>query len=107
MKRTIAKATLALAAAFLSTTAHGQRFEFSDLDAPEDPRGIFRVAVETLSNASNDTTTVDGETYYLATNTAFSARTQIGVRGASGRKVYVRYDLENMVFFRCSMGRIL
>ena len=98
MKRTIAKATLALAAAFLSTTAHGQRFEFSDLDAPEDPRGLFRVAIETLSNASNDTTTVDGETYYLATNTAFSARTQIGVRGASGRKVYVRYDLENMVF---------
>ena len=82
MKRTIAKATLALAAAFLSTTAHGQRFEFSDLDAPEDPRGIFRVAIETLSNASNDTTTVDGETYYLAseaeivTHTNRSARCQ-------------------------------
>ncbi len=91
-------ATLAVAAAFLSTMAHGQLVGSVNLDATGRAE-VFSLSVETLSNASDQTVTVDGETYYSMRDAEILTRKQIGVRGASGRTVYVRYDLENMVFF--------
>ena len=97
MKRIIATATFA-AAAMLSTTAHGQIVGSVNLDATGRAE-TFSLSVETLSNASDQTVTVDGETYYSMRDAEILTRKQIGVRGASGRTVYVRYDLENMVYF--------
>ena len=105
MKRTII-ATLAAAAAIVSapTMAHPDFLgAWYDLDATGRD-GVFSVSVETLSNASNQTITVDGETYYSVREAVVTGTTQIGVRGASGRTVYARVDLENMVFLPAING---
>ena len=107
MKRAIV-ATLAAAAAFLSapTMAHSDILgAWYDLDATGRD-GVFSVSVETLSNASNQTITVDGETYYAVRQSVVTGTTQIGVRGASGRTVYARVDLENMVFLPAIHGLV-
>ncbi len=105
MKRAIV-ATLAAAAAFLSapTMAHSDILgAWYDLDATGQD-GVWSVSIETLSTASNQTITVDGETYYAVREAVATGTTQIGVRGASGRTVYARVDLENMVFLTATNG---
>ena len=106
MKRAIA--TLAAAAAFLSapTMAHDAFLAgWYNLDSTGQD-DVNYLSVETLSSASNQTITVDGETYYAVRQVATIGLTQVGVRGASGRTVYARTDFENMVFLAPIVGGI-
>ena len=97
MQRAIV-ATVALAAAFLSTMAHGQQ---AVLDLYQTGRaGVLSFSVETLSNASDKTITVDGETYYAAWDREIAMFNERGVNGRDGRQVFSRFDFENIVFLR-------
>ena len=100
MKRAII-ATLALAAAFLSTMAYGQQAANIDLNGTG-RTGVFSIAIETLSNASDQTITVGGVTYYALRDRAIAVSVRPGVSGRSGRQIFGRIDFENMVFLRAS-----
>ena len=102
MKRTFASLAFVALAAFTSTMAHGQYY---DLDEQTDPFYTvpYLTAVETFSTDNDKSITVDGETYYEITSPV-SLQGSIGVRGEadSGRTLFLRYDLENAVFFNGS-----
>ena len=95
-------ATLAVAAVSFSTMAHGQFIDREvRLDEP-DPAYTVKISVETLSNASSKSITVDDETFYAAPDNGLLTYTRVGIRGADGRQVFIRFDLENSVFFNLS-----
>lgn len=80
-----------------------------DLDATgTQPVGTITVANETLSGALDRTVTVpaSGQTYYVitlsATSTVLRVDGKIGLAGRTGRQLFIRYDLENMVFRRAT-----
>ena len=78
-----------------------------DLDATgTQPVGTITVANETLSSASGLTVDKGGQTYHVitlsATSTVLRVDGKIGVAGRAGRQLFVRYDLENMVFRRAT-----
>ena len=100
MKRAII-ATLALAAAFLSTIAYGQQAANIDLNGTG-RTGVFSISIDTLSNASDQTITVGGVTYYALRDREIAVSVRPGVSGRSGRQIFGRIDLENIVFLRAS-----
>ena len=88
---------------FASAMAHA----VIDLDATgTQPVGTVTVSNETLTNESGRTVTVQasGQTYHVitlsATSTVLRVDGKIGVSGADNRQLFIRYDLENMVFRR-------
>ena len=98
MQRAIA--TLALAAAFLSTMAHATIWlDLEDaFGAHSDRIGTHTYAVETLR--TDATIEVGDEVYYQVYSIRQGIAGDLDVRAAPGRTVYIRYDLENAVFFR-------
>lgn len=89
----------------VSATAHA----VIDLDATgTQPVGTITVANETLSGASDRTVTVpaSGQTYHVitlsATSTVLRVDGKIGIASRAGRQLFIRYDLENMVFRRAT-----
>ena len=93
---------LGLALALATGTAHA----VINLDAAgtvADPVGTAVFSAETFTNADASTYTAAGVTYYriYPTTTPANLRVEgtVGVRGAAGRQVFVRYSLENMVFW--------
>ena len=101
MKRAII-ATLTAAAALVSTMAHGQLEPSLDLRPTTGPNGVLSISVETLSSASNQTLTVDGQTYHTLWDVEMPLSPLLGINAVSGRQIFGRIDFENMVFFRAS-----
>ena len=64
--------------------------------------GVLSISVETLSNASDQTITVDGVTHHALSDRELGMIAIAGVNGRSGRQVFSRLDFDNMVFFRAS-----
>ncbi len=92
---------LGLALALATGTAHA----VINLDATgtlADPVGTVAFSSETFT-ASGSTLVSGGDTYYriYPTSTPTNLRIEgtLGVRGAAGRQVFVRYDLTNMRFW--------
>ena len=89
--------------ALASATAHA----VINLDATgTQPVGTMTVANETLTDTSDRTVLKGGQTYHVitlsATSTVLRVDGKIGVAGRTGRQLFVRYDLENMVFRRAT-----
>ena len=79
--------------------AHGQVIDLDATGAPGSPVGIVTFSNETLLNTN--TVTAGGRTYYkltASTSTDLQVNGKVGIRGAAGRRIYIRHDLTNMVF---------
>jgi len=87
---------LGMALALATGAAHAQ-INLDALGTAADPVGTVVFSAETLPG--NVTTTVGGVTYYriLPSSADFRVSGKIGVPGAAGRQVYIRYDFGNMV----------
>ena len=87
---------LGMALALATGAAHAQ-INLDALGTAADPVGTVVFSAETLPG--NVTTTVGGVTYYriLPSSGDFRVSGKLGVPGAAGRQVYIRYDFGNMV----------
>ncbi len=97
MDKTFLTSLAAVFLALASSMAHGQVI---DLDAT----GTMPVGTVTLSNETflnTNTVTAGRQVYYTlaaATSTDLQVNGTVGIRGTTGRQIYIRHDLTNMVF---------
>ena len=99
MDKTFLTSLAGVLLALASSMANGQTIDLDATGTLASPVGTVTFSDETLLNTN--TVTAGGRTYYkltASTSTDLQVNGKVGIRGALGRRIYIRHDLTNMVF---------